>query len=49
MIQESVFVQVLIERTLHQTVTLGRNDRLNAITRKMLKNGITIVGLVGTE
>jgi hypothetical protein len=38
--QIAVLVEVLVVSALDQAIALGRNDHLNAIARKMLKNGI---------
>ena len=47
--QIAVLVEMLIVRALDQAVALWWNNSLNAIGRKMFKNGIAIVGLISTE
>lgn len=47
--QVAIFVKVLIETTLDNTIAFGRDDRLNFIRSKMLDDRVCVVGFVRTQ
>ena len=47
--QLAIFVKVLIETTLDNTIAFGRDDRLNLIHHKMLDDRVRVVGFVRTQ
>ncbi len=47
--EQSLFVKVLIETALDNTIAFGRDDRLNFIRSKMLDDRVCVVGFVRTQ
>ncbi|MGB4856547.1 MAG: hypothetical protein WBP37_13650, partial [Candidatus Dechloromonas phosphoritropha] len=47
--QVAIFVKVLIETTLDNTIAFGRDDRLNLIRSKMLDDRVYVAGFVRTQ
>jgi hypothetical protein len=45
----AIFVQVLIETTLHNAIASGRDDGLNFMDSQMTDDGVGIVGFVCAE
>jgi dsRNA-specific ribonuclease len=47
--QVTIFIPMLIEISLNQTVAAWRNDRLDFLGSQVLNDCITVIGLVSTE
>lgn len=47
--QVTVFITMLVEESLNQTVAAGRDDCLDSLGSQMLNDCIAVIGLVGTE